>query len=427
MSLSRCWSSKQRIVTIATREFKLSENSPVSATRCFRCALRLQFEAMKHSISKIAWVLLSLLCSPLLAQKPPDVTKLDPALAVNKQAPDGLVWNDVTKWGVEGRILPDQERQRWFDRFPAAAEKLVTPAVWSLSRDSAGMMVRFKTNSPSLHVHYKLSKSNLAMPHMPATGVSGVDLYARDATGKWKWVQVTRPATQEVKAEIIKGLAPGTREYAAYLPLYNGVEFMHIGVEKGSEFVGLAPREKPIVFYGTSITHGACASRPGMVHTAILGRKFDRPVVNLGFSGNGKMDEGVGKFLVQVDAAAYVIDCLPNMGPADVTAKCVPLVKQLRAAKPDTPIILVEDRRFTNDWITPAKYQFHTENHAALRSAYDSLVQSGVRGLTYVTGDTLYGDDTEGATDASHANDLGFMRQAEAFAPHLSAALGLTK
>jgi GDSL-like Lipase/Acylhydrolase family len=147
------------------------------------------------------------------------------------------------------------------------------------------------------------------------------------------------------------------------------------------------------------------------------------PVVNLGFSGNGRMDKEVGDYLIQVDASMYVIDCLPNMGPADVSAKCVPLVKQLRAAKPATPIVLVEDRRFTNDWITPGKQKFHTENHAALEAAYKQLISEGVSGLHYIAGDKLYGDDTEGATDASHANDLGFMRQAEVFEPILRKAL----
>lgn len=358
------------------------------------------------------------------AQKAPDISKLDPAMGANKAAAVDLVWHDVTKWGVEGRILPDQERKRWFDRLPASAEGKVTSAVWNLSRDSAGMMVRFKTDATAIHVHYKVAKSNLGQPHMPATGVSGVDLYARDKDGKWKWVFVTKPTTQEMKVEIIKGLAPGEREYAAYLPLYNGVEFLSIGVEKGSKFEGLAPRQKPVVFYGTSITHGACASRPGMVHTGILGRKLDMPVVNLGFSGNGRMDKAVGDYLVQVEAAAYVIDCLPNMGPADVAAKCVPLVKQLRAAKPETPIILVEDRRNTNDWIIPARQKHHTDNHAALKVAYETLLKDGVKGLSYIPGDHLYGDDAEGATDASHASDLGFMRQAEIFEPVLRKALG---
>ena len=297
------------------------------------------------------------------------------------------------------------------------------PAVWSLSRDCTGMMVRFKTDASSIHVHYKLSKDRLGMPHMPATGVSGIDLYARDTDGTWRWVQVTRPDKQEIRTEIIKDLAPGYREYAAYLPLYNGVDLVEIGVPKGAKFEGLAPRAKPIVFYGTSITHGACASRPGMVHTAILGRRFDRPVVNLGFSGNGRMDSSVGDYLVRIDAAVYVIDCLPNMQPAQVTERTIPLVKQLRAAKPDTPIVLVEDRRFTNDWITPAKRKFHDDNHAALRAAYATLQKEGVKNLHYVAGDALYGTDTEGATDASHASDLGFMRQADVMEPILRAAL----
>jgi hypothetical protein len=387
----------------------------------WRSFLALVFTGLAASQSALAQ---SAAEAPVAPVARAEITTLDPEMAAKPTAADGLLWYDVTAWGVEGRILGDDPRQRWFDRLPASAEGLVSGNVWNLSRDSAGMMVRFMTDSDSIHVDYKLRKDNLAMPHMPATGVSGVDLYARDEDGRWKWVQVTRPTTQAVKTEIIRGLAPGYREYAAYLPLYNGVESMSIGVAPESRFEGLAPREKPIVFYGTSITHGACASRPGMVHTAILGRRLDVPVVNLGFSGNGRMDTEVGEYLIRIDAAAYVIDCLPNMGPDDVAQKCVPLVKQIRAAKPDTPIVLVEDRRFTNDWITPDKRHFHDLNHAALRAAFETLVGQSVPGLFYIPGDSLYGDDTEGATDASHASDLGFMRQADSFEPFIRQAVG---
>jgi hypothetical protein len=286
-------------------------------------------------------------------------------MGASQGAAAALTWHDVTTWGLEGREWTERPRLRWFDRFPAEAQKTVTDKVWNLSRDSTGMVVRFRTDASSIHVHYKLMKAQLGMPHMPATGVSGVDLYARNTKGEWRWVGVTRPDTQEVKVEIIKDLAPGLREYAAYLPLYNGVESMSIGVPAGAAFEGLAPRKRPIVFYGTSITHGACASRPGMVHPAILGRRFDLPVVNLGFSGNGRMDAAVGAFLVDIDAAVYVIDCLPNMGPGGVTERTAPLVRQIRKSRPNTPIVLVEDRRYTNDWITPGKAKFHDENHAA--------------------------------------------------------------
>jgi hypothetical protein len=344
--------------------------------------------------------------------------------AAKKAAEPALKWQDVTQWGVEGRAFQEMERKRWFDRFPAVAEGKVTDAVWRLSRDSAGMMVQFKTDATTLWADYTLFNERLAGANMTAIGASGLDLYARDEKGQWRWVGVTRPAGKVVRQEIISGLAPGFREYAVYLPLYNGVENLSIGVPPTAKFESVAPRAaKPIVFYGTSITHGASASRPGMVHTAILGRRFDHPVVNLGFSGNGRMDAAVGDLLVKIDAAVYVIDCLPNMSADVVREKCIPLVKQLRAARPDTPIVVVEDRRNTNSWILPARNQHHTDNHAALRESFARLQQDGVKGLYYLGGDDLLGHDAEGATDGSHPNDLGFVRQADLFEPVLRAAL----
>jgi hypothetical protein len=337
-----------------------------------------------------------------------------------------LDWHDVTTWGVEGRALGDMERLRWFDRFPSVAQGRVTGNVWNLSRDSAGMMVRFKTDATTLWANYTLLKERLAGANMTAIGASGIDLYARDDSGRWRWAGVTRPAGKVVRQEIVAGLASGFREYAAYLPLYNGVENLSIGVPRGARFEPVAPRtDKPLVFYGTSITHGASASRPGMVHTAILGRRLDRPVINLGFSGNGRMDAEVGELLVRIDAAVFVIDCLPNMSAPLVREKCIPLVKQLRAAHPATPIVLVEDRRNTNAWILPGRNQHHTDNHAALRECFEKLQEQGVSRLYYIRGDDLLGDDGEGATDGSHPNDLGFVRQADVFEPVLRTALGL--
>ncbi len=346
------------------------------------------------------------------------------AAVVKKAAEPNLTWRDVTTWGVEGRAFGDMERKRWFDRLPAVADGKVTVAVWNLSRDSAGMMVRFKTDAAVIWADYTLLKERMAGANMTAIGASGVDLYARDDQGKWRWVGVSRPDKKEVRQEIIGGLAPGYREYAVYLPLYNGVESLSLGVPPDAKFDPLPPRtELPIVFYGTSITHGASASRPGMVHTAILGRRLDRPVINLGFSGNGRMDEPVGELLTKIEAAVYVIDCLPNMNADAVREKCVPLIKQLRAARPDTPIVLVEDRRNTNSWILPARNQHHTDNHAALRDSFARLQKEGIKGLYYLAGDDLLGHDAEGATDGSHPNDLGFVRQADLFEPVLRAAL----
>lgn len=331
-----------------------------------------------------------------------------------------LTWHDPETWGVEGRLWEEQPRERWYDRLPASAQGKVTKPVWDLSRHSAGMAVRFRTDSPVIQVRYTLSKNSLAMPHMPATGASGVDLYAKDPQGKWKWVAVTKPSSQQVSSTLVKDIPAEAREWMMYLPLFNGIETLQIGVAEGASFEGLPPRkERQVIFYGTSITHGACASRPGMTHVSILGRRLDSPVVNLGFSGNGKMDASVGEYLAQTDPAVFVIDCLPNMSPAEVTARTIPLVKQLRAARPQTPILLVESRRNTESWIDPKLQELHTNKHSALKAEFEKLKAEGIENLHYLKGDDLLGDDADGATDGSHPNDLGFFRQSNAFEPIL--------
>lgn len=340
------------------------------------------------------------------------------------KAEDDFVWHDVSSWGVEGQGWAAENLKARYDRLPAKAEKIVRQPVWDLSRDSAGMAFRFNADSTQLKISYTVGDSNLALPHMPATGVSGVDLYALDGE-KWKWVDVTRPSKVET-IYTISGMDPGMRTYMAYLPLYNSTTKISIGVPRGTKFEPIAPRkEKPIVFYGTSITHGASASRPGMCHPAILGRRLDRPVVNLGFSGNGKMEPEMAALLSEIDAAVYVIDCLPNMLGPEVAERAEPLVRKIREIHPDTPIILVEDRTYTNAWIFKTKRDRHIESRAALIRAFDQLVSSGVKGLHYLEGEPLLGDDTEGATDGSHPNDLGFMRQADAIEPVLRKALGI--
>jgi len=337
--------------------------------------------------------------------------------AVKPKVEDGMAWYDVREWGVEGRGWSDTER--YFDRFPRKAKGVVRDSVWSLSRHSAGMCSRFETDATAIWARYELLSKSLAMPHMPATGVSGLDLYARDKQGRWRWLGFVSPTAAKLKVRLAEGIEPGRREYLLYLPLYNGVESLEIGVAPQASFKPLPPRTRPIVFYGTSITHGGCASRPGMAYPAIVGRRLDRPVINLGFSGNGTMDPEVGALMAELDAAVYVIDCLPNMGADAVAKRTEPLVRQLRAARPKTPIVLVEDRTFTNASLIPGHRQHHAASRAALRAAYERLKAAGVEGLTYVEGEHLLGDDGEAAVDASHPTDLGMFRMADALEPIL--------
>ena len=330
-----------------------------------------------------------------------------------KPAAAELAWTDVVDWPIEGRAFAD--RKAPYDRLPSRAEGVVRDKVWELSRESAGMVVRLLTDSPELHVRYRLTSDRLDMGHMPATGVSGIDLYGM-AAGRPRWIEVSRPNARDVKAKLFADVpaADGPREFRLYLPLYNGIEKLEVGVAKGASLQPAAARTtKPILFYGTSILHGACSSRPGMAWSAIVGRALDREIFNFGFSGNGRMEKEVGQFLAELDPAVFVIDCLPNMTPQLVAERTGPLVRQLRAARPNTPILLVEDRTFGNAWFFAKTAALHAQRRAALRGAFEKLREQGVERLHYLDGATLLGSDDEATTDGSHPNDLGMMRQAE--------------
>jgi len=344
--------------------------------------------------------------------------QLVPESAAEKE----LIFHNVEDWGVEGRGWADVER--YYDRLPARAKGVVREPVWDLSRHSAGMLTRFETDASEIWVDYHLWSDRLALPHMPATGVSGLDLYAMDDEGQWRWLSVMRPAEQRVKGSLITGLVPRQRAYMLYLPLYNGIDSLEIGVEKGASFEPIPPRtDRPVVFYGTSITHGACASRPGMPHSAILGRRLDCPVINLGFSGNGRMEPEVGAFLAELDPSIYVIDCLPNMTAETVKERAEALVLQIRRARPKTPIVLVEDRTYANAAFVPEKQERTAASRAELRKAHRRLLDAGVEDLWYLEGEALLGSDREDTVDSSHPTDLGFMRMSEAFEPVLRNAL----
>ena len=335
---------------------------------------------------------------------------------------DDVDWYDVKEFGVEGKGW--SETKKYFDRLPAKAEGFVRDQVWNLSRDSAGMCFRFVSDSPNIYVRYELSRESLSMTHMAATGHSGVDLYAQDGMGIDRWVAVVRPGKQKMDTTLAKDLAPGSRRYTLYLPLRNGVESLEIGVVRGQSFTALSPRnEKPIVFYGTSIMHGACASRPGMAFPSILGRRLRRPIINLGFAGNGRMEIEVGSLLVELNPCVFVIDCLPNMNESTVSQRAVPLVKKIRETHEKTPILLVEDRSFTSTRFFPARKQRHQKNRIALKNAFKELQNLDVKNIFYLDGDNLLGQDGEAATDGSHPSDLGMVRYADAYEPALRAIL----
>ncbi len=329
-----------------------------------------------------------------------------------------MTWRNARELTVEGRAWDDTEA--FYDRLPARAKGRVTDSVWTLSRQSAGMAVRFTTDAPNIAARWTLTSAGLAMEHMPATGMSGLDLYVKDA-GTWRWIGAGRPRKQENEAVLASGIPAGTREYILYLPLYNGVKSVEIGVPQDATLspAPARPMSDAIVLYGTSIMQGGCASRPGMAHAAIIGRMLDRPTVNLGFSGSGKMEPAMADLLAELDPAIYVLDCLPNMTTDMVRERVEPFVRTLRAKHPRTPIVLVENIVPQAAYVLPGPRTLRTEKNAALRAAYEHLVAEGVTGLTYAPGDRLLGTDGEGTVDGVHPTDLGFQRFAEAMTPGL--------
>jgi len=341
---------------------------------------------------------------------------IDPAQAV-KEDGSPLLWYDFKLLHVEGKGFNDT--LSFYDRLPGRVEKVVRAPVWGLSRNSTGISARFVTNASSLDVRWTLTSDRLAMTHMPATGVSGLDLYVRQPNGSWRWLAVGQPKAKATTQKLFSGLASEDREFLLYLPLYNGVTDVALGLPAGAKLAPADPypaaQAKPIVFYGTSITQGGCASRPGMVHTSIVGRALNWPVINLGFSGNGRLDPELAPLLGEIDAAVYVLDCLPNLAGKDVTERAEPFVKKLRELRPATPILLVEDRFYPDGILNAGKKQRNDENHAALQAAYQRLKEAGVTGLYYLPGENLLSPDGEGTVDGSHPTDLGFFQQAQAF------------
>lgn len=351
------------------------------------------------------------------------IEKLDPNFAV-KDVSGAVLWYDAARLTIEGKGWTDTDR--FYDRLPARAKGLVPDPVWSLSRHSPGLCVRFVTDSPTISARWKVLKQELAMPHMPATGVSGLDLYVND-DGVWRWIANGRPQGQNSEAQLAGEIPEGSHEYLIYLPLYNGTESIEIGIDPAAT-IATAPerplgKDKPILFYGTSITHGGCASRPGMAYPAILGRRLGYPAINLGFSGNGKMEPELGDLIAEVEVAAYVLDCLPNMTPELVAERIEPFVKALRSARPGIPIVLVENIVYQAAAFLPAYKNKYAEKNTALRAAHQRLLGEGIERLYFVPCDTLLGSDGEATVDGVHPTDLGFLRIADALAPVLQKAL----
>jgi hypothetical protein len=313
---------------------------------------------------------------------------------------------------IEGTVIPDTAKESPYDRFPLSYKDKVRKAVWDLSKCSAGISVRFLSNSTAINVKWELL-NNAKMNHMAETGIKGIDLYCK-VDNNWQYVNTARPVAKENIFLLINNMPAKMREFKMYLPLYDGVTKLEIGIDSLSKIEKPAITTRlPFVFYGTSITQGGCASRPGMAYTNILSRKLDLECLNFGFSGNGKMEKPVAELLSGIDASCYVIDCTANMTPAEVHENAAPLVEIIRSRHPSTPVVFVECTMFEKAFIEDTTRNSINNKNEALETEYEKMVKKGIPGLYYIDNRGALGNDHEATVDGVHFTDLGFLRFAD--------------
>ena len=332
---------------------------------------------------------------------------------------DGMKWIDGTELPIEGKGFDNTAL--YYDRLPTNVTESVNNGVRSRAHTTSGMLFRFSTDSTRLVLKWVPYSSSLSMDHMPATGVSGIDVYRFDAEkGRWRYVTVGR-ITSASGATLSLDWTPGT-PCLVNLPLYNGIKSFTLGIDPEASVSPLPPRasgiEKPVVFYGTSITQGGCASRPGMSFVNIVGRDLDVPVVNLGFSGSGLMELEMSEHLAAIDASCYVLDCVWNMRNMAVntfTNRYESFIRNLRARKPDVPIVMAgKSDVCCGDPI---------DKDECVRELYERLVAEGWTKLVHLPKDGMYSGDFEGTVDGTHANNLGMRSLAKAYGKAVKQAL----
>lgn len=341
---------------------------------------------------------------------------------------------DATSLRIINKGFDDSERV--FSRLPANLRDSLREGLWDRQQCSAGMGIRFATDSKSVGVRYDLLW-NTHMIHMADTGLKGTDLYIFEGDSVWRHVNTNRPFIKKdtektCEATYIENLAPGMKEFMIYLPLYDGVTAMDIVVDSGAVITpgnpSIIDKNTKIVAYGTSILQGGCASRTGMASTNIISRDLNCEVVNLGFSGEGKMDFALARALAQIpDVDCYVLDPVPNCTEMMCDTLTYDFVNIIRTLRPEVPIVMVEGPIYPY-----ARYDSYFGNYlpkknAAFRRNYERLKAENPENLYYVTSENLDGVEDDGTVDGIHLTDLGFKYYAAKLTPVLREILNKRK
>ena len=328
-----------------------------------------------------------------------------------------LVYHDASAFPLLGKATQNSATR--YERLPDSLRNISRKPLWALGQNSAGLALRFRSNSTTIAAKWEVLLDR-NMNHMTPTGIKGLDLYCLQ-DGKWVFVNSGRPSGKVNEATIISYMKPVEREYMLYLPLYDGVTSLSIGVDSLAEISGpevqLPVREKPVVFYGTSILQGGCASRPGMAHTYIISRWLNRECVNLGFSGNALLDLEIAEVVAGVDASVYVLDFVPNANVQQMKERADKFYTIIRSRHPDTPVIFLEDPIFTHTRFDQRIAEEVAQKNETVNAIFQSLKKRGEKNIYMISSKDMLGHDGEATVDGVHFTDLGMMRYAELVCP----------
>lgn len=309
--------------------------------------------------------------------------------------------------------LPFYKENMEYLRFPKSLFPEIikeNPSLEKLGYHTSGVAFQFSTNSNSIILDVELKHLSL-MNHMPISGESGFDVYYLDSN-QYHFLDVARPIPNQknFQYEMKTPIKGEMVTYVIFAPLYNGIEKFELLIEEHA--IIESRREdfkKKWLFYGTSITQGACASRPGMSYPAIISRMCDVEIINYGFSGNGLGEKSVTHAMNEIQNLDKIfIDYEANAGSANVLVKTLePVVRSLRAYHVDTPIYIMSRLPFPKemrDQEAHVKRMFHKEFQKNF-----VLKNQDLKPLYFIDGDNLHPISTNETTvDGIHLTDLGF-------------------
>lgn len=328
------------------------------------------------------------------------------------------VFYDAAAFPLLGKISTETETR--YERLPASLNGKTRAPVWHLGKNTSGLAVRFRTNSTAISARWDLLE-DVKMNHMTEVGIKGLDLYVWE-NDHWQFVNSGRPSGKSNEKNIIANMMPKQREYLLFLPLYDGLVKLELGIDSASTILQPAwafpQKNNPIVVYGTSITQGGCATRPGMSYTNILMRNFNREVINLGFSGNGQLDYEIAEVMAKrKDAALFILDFIPNVNAQQIKDKTEKFVNIIRKDNNSTPILFIETVIFPHSLYDKNMYAVLVEKNKLLRKEYEKMKNRGDKNVFYLSGKDLIGNDGEATVDGIHFTDVGFMRFADGISP----------